>query len=329
MSSVRRHTVVPCLLAVGLFATGCDKLTQALEDKAEEVVGEVATPEGGAGPGGGGATEDEKLGQKLDLYIQCTNRASRRMYDSWHKYSERAKEDGTPAKKNRVPFLYKIDSELTPCEEAVAKGPGTEPTLPEVEKAMADYLTHAKVFASYTVELDKYYEQENYKDDDWAKGKEIAPKFKAAFEAWSKADGILGEMVATKKDVVELNMLALVEERYGKKIEWHSRNSVHAAKAFVRCVTAEGAKAEGCEKVFTELEEAEHGFRGFYDGNKTESDKVFWMSSFQRSIGDYYAESKKFMRDFRKGDIKPDRVNKVVDEYNDLINDSNNLRYTR
>ncbi len=329
MSLVRRSFVVPCLLSLGVFAIGCDKLTQALEEKAQEVAQEAATPGGAAGPGGTELTEDEKIGQKLDLYIQCTNRASRRIYDSWHRYEERAKEDGTPRKKNLIPFLYKIDSEMTPCEEAVAKGPATEPSMPEVEAAMADYLTHGKAFASHTVALDKYYEQENYKDDDWAKAKEIAPKFKAAFEAWAAADTKLGDIVGAKKDVVEHKMLATVEQRSGKKIEWQSRNTVLAAKGFVRCITAEGAKAEGCEAAFTELETAEQGFRAFYDANKDESDKVFWMSSFQSSADDYYAESKKFMREFRKGDPKPELTNKVVDEYNGLINDSNKLRYTR
>ena len=53
------------------------------------------------------------------------------------------------------------------------------------------------------------------------------------------------------------------------------------------------------------------------------------MSSFQGSVGDFYTESKKFMRDFREGPVKPDRVGKLIDEYNDLISDSNNLRHER
>ncbi|MCA9651419.1 MAG: DUF3829 domain-containing protein [Myxococcales bacterium] len=328
-----RRPHAPVLPALGLWALcigGCDNLLQALEDKAQEVTEDMATPPPGSGPEGTELTEDEKLGAKLDLYIQCTNRATQRMMDSWSRYTERTKEDGTPQKKGMTPFLYKIDSELTPCEEAVAKGPTMEPSLPEIEKAMADYLAHGKEFAKYTVELDRYYEQEDFKDDDWAKAKEIAPKFKAAFDGWSKADQTLGDLVSVKKDGVERNMLALVEQRYGKKIEWHSRNAVIAAKGFVRCVTAtEEVSAAGCEEAYTALEKAEEGFRTFYEANQAESDKVFWMSSFRGSVEDYYSESKKLMRELREGKADPEKINKVVDEYNDLIGDSNNLRYER
>lgn len=323
-------SLTPLLLALGVAAGGCDKLTQALEDKAQDLAEDVSAAAGDGTPGvPAGATEDEKIAAKLDLYVQCTNRASQRMYDSWDRYSDRAQEDGTPKRKNLVPFLYKIESELTPCQEAATKGPTMEPAMPEIEKAMTAYLAAAQEFAGHTVELDRYYEQEDFKDDDWAKAKEIAPKFKAAYDTWAATDKALGALVGVKKDVVERNILTHIKETLGEKAEYHSRNYVLVAKGFVRCVTAEGATAAGCEEAYTALEAAEKGFRSYYDANKAEAEKVFWMSSFQGTVGDYFTESKKFMRDFREGSIKPDRVNKVVDEYNDLIGASNNLRFER
>lgn len=331
MPHVSLSTPLLALGVAGLLLSGCDKLTAALEEKAQDLAEDAAAAAGGAAAGAtaAGQTEDEQISAKLGLYIQCTNRATSRMYDSWNRYNERAAEDGTPRKKNLVPFLYKIESELTPCEEAVAKGPGMEPSMPEIEAAMGTYLETAKAFAAHTVELDRYYEQENYKDDDWAKAKEIAPKFKASFDAWVPAEKKLSALVGEKKDVVEQNILKHIEEQYGQNIEWQSRSYILVAKTYIRCVTAEGASADACEDQFKALEAAEQSFRKYYDANKATADKVFWMSSFEGTVTDFYTASKKFMRDFREGKAKPDAVNKVVDEYNDVIDASNNLRFER
>jgi hypothetical protein len=337
------------------LAPGCDKLIGALEETAEEVA-EVAAPAADAIAGGGdaGLTDDEKLSNKLGLYIECTNRSSSRIRDSWLRYSERVKEDGTPRQKGTKPFLYKIDTELTPCEEAVTKGVAAEPPLPDIEKAMASYLEHAKAFAATTVALDTYYEQENYEDDAWAKGKELAPGFAAAFAAWSKADEELDALIDARKDVVDRNMLALVEQKKGKNIEWHSRSYLLEAKAYVNCATAlapppapakapkgKGKKAEApapapeapkaeaqsCDTSFTALEQAGTGFRSFYDANKEASDAVFWMSAFQTSVDEYLAEAKKLQRALVKGSAPPEQLSKLIEEYNSLISDSNNLRF--
>lgn len=324
-----RPILVVAATALCMGAAGCDNLMQALEDKAHEVTEDMAASPESDPMAAPQLTEDETLAAKLDLYIECTNRASQRIHDSWARYSERAKDDGTPKKKGVIPFLYKIDSELDPCEEAVAKGPTMEPSLPEIEAAMVDYLAHGKELASYTVTLDRYYEHEDWKDDDWAKGKEIGPKLATAYEAWSKADQVLGDRVSANKDVVERKLLALVEQRSGKEIEWHSRNTVIAAKAFVRCVTAEGAKAEDCEEAYGAFETAEEGFSAYAEANPAKTEAVFWMSSFKGSVGDTFTESKKLMRAMRDGKAKADQFAKVVDEYNDLIGDSNNLRYER
>jgi Protein of unknown function (DUF3829) len=341
---------VGVLASALVLAPGCDKLVGALEETAEEVTQEVASVAADpAAPGEPVLTEDEKLSNKLGLYIECMNRASARIRDSWLRYDERVKEDGTPRKKGTKPFLYKIDSELTPCQEAVDKGPAAEPPLPDIEKAMASYLEHAKAFAATTVTLDTYYEQENYEDDAWAKGKELAPGFATAFTAWSKADEELDALVETRKDVVDRNVLALVEQRKGKNIEWHSRNYLLAAKAFGRCATSEAAaapakpakgapakttppatppaEAQGCEPSFTALDEAGTAFRTFYEANQAAADAVFWMSSFQSTVADYLAEAKKLQRALGKGSASPEQHNKLIEEYNDLVSASNNLRF--
>lgn len=345
MPSPRLRARLRALLAATLLpSAACDQLTAALEEKAQEVAEEMTPPPEATPPTGPVLTEDEQLAAKLSLYIECQDRASQRMRDSWQRYDERVKDDGTPRKKGVEPYLYKIDSELTPCEEAVAKGPTTAPPMPDVEAVMARWLEHARAFATTTVALDTYYEQESYEDDDWAKGKALAPGFRAAYEAWEAADTELAALIDVRKDVVDRNMLALIEERHGKDLEWHSRNVMLAAKAYVRCASADPApgrnakptpkapraEAEGCTEAFATLEQAETGFRDELEANRAKADGVFWMSAFEVSVADFFAEANKTARPQGKGKPVPAaELDRLVDEYDGLVSDSNNLRFPR
>ena len=152
----RRATLARMGLLALVAPGGCDRLTAILEEKAQEVAEEMAPPEEAAPPAGPVLSEDQQLAAKLVLYTECQGRASRRIRQSWQRYQEHVQEDGTPRSghagagkdaKPRKPFLYEIDGELTPCEEAVTKGPTLPPPLPELEKTMATWLTHAKAFA--------------------------------------------------------------------------------------------------------------------------------------------------------------------------------------
>jgi hypothetical protein len=338
-------------LALGL--AGCDHLTTLLEEKAQAVAEEIAPPEGAAPPAGPVLSDDEQLAAKLALYTECRGRASRRMRQSWQRYTEHVKEDdGTPRRdkdgKTGKPFLYEIHGELTPCEEAVAKGPAMAPSLPEIEATMATWLDHAKAFATATVELDVYYEKETYATDDWARGKELAPGFLAAWQGWSKADDELAALVEVRLDVVERALLTQLEAHLGKDLEWHARTVVLRAKELARCVsgppateTTEAERAEpaarasrdkpqlDCNEPLEAVRTAAAEFRSSYDADRTRADAVFWMSAFEASVTDFVAEAERVVGKPPKGGPTPEQIAKLLDERDDLVSDAANLRFDR
>jgi hypothetical protein len=337
------------MLALVLAAPGCDRLTAALEEKAQEVAEDIVPAEESAPPAGPVLSEDQQLAAKLALYTECRDRASRRIRQSWQRYQEHVEDDGTPrsagkGEKQRKPFLYEIDGELTPCEEAVTKGPTLLPPLPELESTMARWLEHAKAFATTTVELDAYYESEAYTADDWAQGKALAPGFLAAWQAWSTADDELAALVEARLDVVERALLTELEARKGKDIEWHARSVVLQAKELVRCVqgamaaagreagepTPRGGKLEiGCKDEHAALQTAATGFRASYEADREKADAVFWMSAFVASVDDFLAEADVVIGKPAKGGPTSEQLAKLVDEHDDLVSDANNLRFER
>lgn len=341
----RRARLGRVCLALALAAPGCDRITAILEEKAQEVAEEMSPPEQAAPPADPVLSDAEQLAAKLALYVECRNRASRRIRQSWQRYAEHVHEDdGTPRRdkdgKPRKPFLYEIQGELTPCEDAAAKAPAMAPPLPELETTMAAWLEHAKAFAATTVELDDYYEDEAYAADAWAKGKQLAPGFLAAWQAWSAADDELAALVEARMEVVERALLAELEARKGKGLEWHARTVVLRAKELVRCVSgppaAAGepaprgkAEADACKAPLAALEAAAADFRTAHEADREAAAAVFWMSAFEASVTDFVAEAKAVLDAPRRGGPTPEQVARLVDERDDLVSDANNLRFDR
>lgn len=311
------------LLAMG----GCERVGSAIEDKAQKIAQELSEPTAMGSAVGRTLTEHEQLDRKLVLYLECRASASTRIRQSWQRYDERIKADGTLRKRGIEPYLYKIDSELTPCEDAGRQGPLLRPPLPRIEQAMAEYLTHARTFAQLSVELDTYYETRGYAQDQWARGKQLAPPFAAAYAAWSEADDQLAQQVVARKDEVDRNRLVEVERRKGQDLEWHARHLVQRARALTRCVAAQRATAEGCQAVHTELETAQADFTRHADEHRSAAEAVFWMSSFRGSSERYAAQAQQILPALRKSHGVDEARDRLAHAFDALSADAKNLRF--
>jgi len=312
-----------------LLVGGCDRLEAAIQERVQEEKAELDA-EAAVGlpvPTSGAQTDEERVAVKLNLYVECTNRSRDRIRESWARYAERVDaKTGTPRAKQK-PFVYRIDGELEPCKQALEQGPKLEPPMPEIEAALAEYHGRGLEVAGYTQQLDEYYQRETYKEDAWAKGKEIAPAFQTAYEAWDAADLVLENAVDKRKDENDVKLLALIEQREGKNLRWHAQRVVLSAKALARCVADVANKAADCEDEHAAMVTAEQEFRSYHDAHAAEAEAVFWMSSFQGAAAAYGTEAAALMRALGHGKVKADDRQRATDRYNDLVHAANNLRF--
>jgi len=317
------------VLGLGALAVaiGCEGVTNVLEDKAQQVAEKLAD-DPSATASSPAPTEDELLTRKLRLYVECHGRATERIRSSWQRYAERIDDDGTLRKKGTTPFLYKIDTELAPCEDAARRGPTMRPPRPAIESAMADYVEHGRTFAGLSVELDSYFERKLYQEDDWAKSKQLAPGFRLAFEAWSKAAATLDRELGIHLDRLDRSRLAALERSGGQTLEWHARLLTLEARAFMRCASAEDVDAEACRKRQATLAEADAGFRRVY-GTDPRAAEVFWMDSFHESTATYVERTGEVLDALDEGPLSPEALRPVERAHTAVVSDSNNLRFDR
>lgn len=343
MTSTKLWTLpLACVLALGGLA-GCDDIINGLKNGADAAAGAADAVDGVAG-GGGPSTEDQKLSQKLSGYITCTNNVSSRVRSSGDRYlSWIDAEKGLTGEEKYVHGLYSFP-DTKACKDGIATSKDVDPDDAEIEKAAEEYLAALNELEPIAAEAQKYYDDEDYKDDKFAKGKELHPKLTAGFGKFAKADSVLHGLVAKHGDALQLRELERIEKEEGKKLLYHTKKVVTEARHLVEI--GETPLAEFDLEKFTpaldKFEKALDEAEAYAKANKAEADSVSIYSMFLSAAGDYKKSAKELMRrvrdkeEFSTGDKmmlknSPAMVDgtpaKLIKEYNDLINSSNGLNW--
>jgi hypothetical protein len=331
-----RSTVALVVLGLGTL-TACDKLAEAVADKAAAAAVEAQQA---------GMTEDDKLGDKLAGYIDCINNTSRRIGDAEDRYLDWVDPKvGITGKEKNVYGLYEISDQST-CINGIKTAADAEPDDPETEGAATEYLAALEAVMPLVNEAHKYYDEEDYKDDKFAKGKELHPKLVAAFEKFGTADDKFRKLVVDKNEALQERELARVEKEEGKKLSFHNKFVMSKAKKLVEASDVKDLKELDLAKyevVLGEFEKAVDELEAYVKDHKAEADSVSMFSSFVGKAGEMRKAAKELMRRKRdKPEFTADEIEylnqghthlvegnpgAVLKVYNDLVGDSNRLNW--
>ena len=159
--------------------------------------------------GGVGSKQDQEqlpapdLAAKLDLYTtECFNDVSPDVLGSRYRYLDWVDAEEGPRRRGRNVYgLYEV-SEPSDCAEAVQQASTMLPSRPELEAAAQAYLAAARRAHERVAEAYLYYERENYRDDDFARGNELHGPLMEAFATFAEAHAALEAQLDSAFDEV-------------------------------------------------------------------------------------------------------------------------------
>jgi hypothetical protein len=319
--------VLACGFAASL-AAGCRETAERLEDRLREEVRRQVdalqpTEPIGVTPATVELAEEEQLGRKLELYIDCTKLSRERVRNSYRRYRDLVREDGTPRPGARPAIPAIAEPVVSLCMRAVEHGPRMPPELPELEDAQARYTSAVREFAELSRELAEYYAGEHYARDGWAKSKAMAPRLDAVFRAYERLGAELEAHLGPRRNEADAALLRLLEKRTGRTTEYRSRAYVVAARSLLRCLETDDATAAACAEPYAALERAKDEF----DTHDERDDAVFWMSSFAASVDAFSAEAEKVLRALRSGSLESRDRARIARAYERLERDLAMLRF--
>lgn len=239
------------------------------------------------------------IGPKLQPYIGCINRLSERSYESRARYLSWSKESGPTGRERIVYGLYTI-YDTSDCRKNVEQAATMAPKNEELEKAGAAYAAAVGALEPMLKEADDYYRQEDYKDDKMARGKAMHPKLMSAWAAFAAADTGLRAVAQRLNDQSQLEELAEVETREGRKARFHIMDTMLKAKTLNRVEGGDPAKMD-LAKVQDALGAYEASVKALESYASDKDDKI--GSFYVDAAKTYLATAKALMRRVR--DKKP------------------------
>ncbi len=137
--------------------------------------------------------EQAVFDEKMDVYIKCYNKLQIPVQSSLARYADWLKDfkQGPTGEERTVYGIYGIsESNLAECEKGVKSAVALTPALQPIDGVAVSYIDAAVALGNTINEMDKYYTQENYKDDAFAKGKTLHQTFLKNLEAFIRFFGL-------------------------------------------------------------------------------------------------------------------------------------------
>lgn len=287
--------------------------------------------------------KDAELGNKLGEYISCMNGTSKRVIDSRNRYLSWVQDEkvGPTGKERNIYGLYDINAST--CLPNLDRAKTMPPSLPDIESAAAEYRKALDELDPLVKQADKYYDQKDYKDDKMAKGKELHPQLMNAFAKFEQVSKGFEDRVTALNDQVNARQFTRLEKDPSRRLQYLSQKSLNEAKSLIKQTDIAELKEldlqkydvalQTYDKALTELEQ-------YASSHKAEVDKTMMFSSYLSSSQNFLKSAKELLRrkrdnkDFNKeffSKSSPTMVDghpaQVVEQYNRMIGDSNNLRY--
>lgn len=131
--------------------------------------------------------EQAVFDEKMDVYIKCYNKLQIPVQNSLARYADWLKDfkQGPTGKESLVYGIYGIsESNLSECQKGIKRVVALTPALQPIDGVAVSYIDAAVALGNTINEMDKYYTQENYKDDAFAKGKTLHQTFLKNLEAF-------------------------------------------------------------------------------------------------------------------------------------------------
>ena len=260
-----KRNLLASAIVIGIMAlgmTGCDDKkaeTQTpppanSQSAAPTAVKAEAKPETAAQP----VVDAEAVyNETMNVYIKCYNKLQIPVQHSLARYVDWVKDfkQGPTGKESHVYGIYSISqSNLTECEKGIKSVVALTPALEPIDGVALNYINTAVALGNTINEMDKYYTQENYKDDAFAKGKTLHQVFVKNIEAFEPVAESYHAAIQEINDRRQLEELKNIEQREGKTFNYYSLAVMISAKQINKMISQENFDAEAAMKKVAELE---------------------------------------------------------------------------
>ena len=250
----------------------------------------------------------------------------RGLHSAYHDYTTRVDRAKGP-QAGHEPSLF-VRDEIAPCYAQLQQGIAAQPALAELDTAAQNYLAALQKLAPVLKEAIEYYRQEDYKDDQLAKGKQLHAPLLAAFDEFDKASDQFHAALDAEDVRFKERELSEIEQKQGRNLSYLHRVVMLRAKQLVKLGEAEPIDPAKYQPALDAYTQAVEEASAYFNAHRAElGDRVSCWQVVERAARDFLKEAKEKLRNLRENKKpQPSLISgdRFVEQYNDLIMMANN-----
>jgi hypothetical protein len=273
---------------------------------------------------------------KLNLYIECYNKASGSFRRSLDRYQSWVKDMNIgPTGNERIVYgLYPVEG-AQGCKKAIAAANAAAPKMPVLEQAATTYGASLEPLEATINEAYTYYDRENYKDDGFAKAKTLHHALAEQAKAFTAANRQFSDALDDANDAMQQAQLQRMEKQNGRNLAYYHLSTMIQAKGLIRVLSQDnvdiektGAKIDAFEKTVDEMAKApgdKPTMWGAYANNVEEFRKT--AKGLFRRLRDKtpYSTGERSLLGTSGGWMVEGSPDKLINTYNTMVATSNRL----
>lgn len=330
------------MLLCAQLAACQDRSEAAPAAPSKDAVSTVAAGQGGtaaAEPDHGPAND---IGAKLNQYIDCFNAIDGTGHRTMARYASWVKDmNAGPTGQERIVYgLYSLDSaRIAQCKSALEASARQSPALGKLDAAALSYANAIVALDQAVTSLYTYYDRENYKDDQFAKGKQLHAPLAQSARAFESASASFSAELDVENDKLLEAELSKVEKEEGRSFQYLHMATMNRAKALMNLIEADTFAADLAGGKLAEFEKIADETSEFAKKNPGRAPSAWF--TVDTAVEDFRKAAKERVRRIRdkvpyndgermmlkpgSGWMVEGSQEKVSKAYNDLIGASNGL----
>lgn len=331
--------IIATLMSTSLVA--CD---DKKEDKPVTQTTEQAT-EKTASTSASDVDSNAVLNQKLNVYIECYNNLQTAIYRVVKDYADNLADfrAGPTGKESNLSLMGPVyPAFISDCRNDIKRVAQLKPNFEHLDSAALAFSDAAPELATTINDMNKYYDQQDYKDDNFSGAQELHKKFIKQFETFEPIAKNYIENINVMSRERSVNDIKATEQKEGKSIKYYTLLTMLEAETINDGVYGDDFDVASVSKQLAD----------FGDHIKQLSEKVNADIDKHRSFPGYISELEKFQAAAKKrlrrvrdkvaydehdtyminngnGRLVEGTHAAVVDAYNDLIHTYNGYHLER
>jgi hypothetical protein len=196
------------------------------------------------GPAIAADADDHAVEKKVAPFIECINKSDTDLQGTFQNYRRLLEDIKKNPRTSDVAFVGGFEGvdhgskKSLECAEDLEKIAKETPEIEDLDLFAVDYAATIRAFAPLAAEADIYYHQQDYMDDNWAKGKALDDKLAPLIAKLESVSDNIHTAVEREVNGIRDRELAAVEAHEGKRFEWHTLHYMIEARKTLDAIEA-------------------------------------------------------------------------------------------